>query len=302
MRRTAITVIVLLHLLALPAAVSAAPDNDTGNVTANNSTVEQLRERLHEKNQTVQNLRSKRSQLKTKVTNLQGRIQNLEYQLNSSGSSGSFPSWMATQMKRNGAWNPYNNEPAWYIIRNDEIWYFVGEKNGDHSPNGMRAWATWFTFEEAGGYSEEAPYSPDAVNGTLTFQTGFQATGAKAAIRSKVSRLNTPRTFGAYQEWNNRQRNQAETTGRNTWIGIGSLFLVGIYGAMWVESKRKLIQDRQERKEIARQMGFMGVRRESNWKTRVLGALLGPPVIGHVTAALLRAYDSVSGDGGGHRR
>jgi hypothetical protein len=302
MKRVVVTAIVLLYLLTLPATVSAAPDNATANGTANNTTAENLQERLQQKNQTIQNLRNKNSNLKTQVTSLESQVQDLEYQLNNAGNGGSFPSWMAAEMNETGAWNPYSNKPAYFIIRNNEIWYYVGEGNGQHNPNGMNAWKPWITFEEAGDYKVTAPYSPDNVNGTLTFQTGFQATGAKAAIRTKVNALNSPQTFAAYQQWNNEQRHNAETTGRNTWLGIFSLFLLGLYGSAWIESKHNFLQDRQERREIARRMGFVGVRSKSNWKGRVLGALLKPPIIGHITAGLLRGYQSVSSDRGDRRR
>lgn len=210
---------VLLVLTLVAGPVSAHPDNGT-NVT--------------ELQQRIKTLEQKNAELEQKLVTRKGRIQKLEYRLNQTGKGNQFSDWMKAEMREIGAWNPYDDKPAWMIVLNDRVIYFVGKGNGQHSPNGKRAWATWITFEEAGTTNATLPYGPDDMKKEWTFKTGFKHTDTVTKIKQLVARVNSPATWDNAYRYTNDRLHAKKTTFKGT-IGflLGGFMLVFLLG-MWV--------------------------------------------------------------------
>lgn len=258
------------------------------NETISNETVKELCTELDQSQQNVSDLKTDNANLRGEISDLEERVESLEYQANNAEG---FPNWMAEDMREMGAYDPYQNEPAFMIMQNSQILIYVGEENGEHSPNGLNAWDTFLTFEEAGTTNitiSDQYYVRDGMQDEWTIKTGFNSEGQKAKLERLVNQFNHPRTFFAYSEWNNQKRQQKENFRTQSLVG-GLLALIGmLYAGIWIESENDIRKDRKKARK-SRNAVKWGMGYESEGKVRSIKRRLLKPI--------RRLLDRLRGDG-----
>jgi hypothetical protein len=260
MRRIALTVVLLLYALALPGGVSAAPDNATATPTANNSTVEDLRERLQQKNATIDEKNQAISDLETQVVEKNARIQELEFQLEQANTTDGFTAREAESLKEVGAWNEETNQPAfmlWVDSEDGGLYVFVGPGNGHHSLNGMTAWqkVVGGDISIAGNITFSLPYAPEGIDKEQKIVNGLDSNAA-AEIRQLIERFNQPKTRQAWERWNNEQRQSAESKSLQSAILSHSAILGVGFFLMFIESRKHILFNRRKDKQEQEQRAF----------------------------------------------
>lgn len=240
--KRALVAVLLLGLAVAPLAASEPVQAQSGATTAtNNSTVEQLRER-------VQELENKNADLRAEVVSKNSRIQKLEFQLEQSEKSDQFSGAEASQLKKIGAWNPYEGEPAfamWVDSEDGGLYQYVGPGNGEHSFNGMEAWSRVLSGDVtlAGNITIDLLYSPPDMKEEIVIESGLNS-NAGAEIRQLIDRLNRPATRLAWEQWNNDRRNQAEST-ENSTTGVVGVVMLTLFGlGAFIESRKDIVKSR----------------------------------------------------------
>ncbi|QCC60250.1 bZIP transcription factor [Natrinema thermotolerans] len=251
---------VLAALLALslltPAAVAADTAEDcTGEV--GNATVDDLCDR-------VESLEETNDELSDENVELEREVAELETELNDSRG---FPPAMKEEMKAMGAWNPYEDEPATIIVRETGffpmVYQYVGPGNGDANGiggentggnfNGMNAWKRVAEAEQAknqiennGTFSFSIEYGLAGMNTTYTANT----MGEYEATLDNLERdLNTPQGFAAWADWENDNRQSAETWSTVGLVG-GAAAIVGVgIASAHIESRVGIVSRRQQKKK-----------------------------------------------------
>lgn len=282
MNRGVAAVIVLGVVLTPLAASQPVHAADASGTTANNSTVQELRQELQAANETIdqlrqdrQRLRNEKSDIQTQLVSKNGRIQKLEFQLNQSNQQSGFSGAKSSQLKQLGAWDPYKNQPAflvWVESEDGGLYQFVGPGNGQHSFNGMNAWTRVLGGDAQllGNITVDLKYAPKGIEETQV----YPSTNALTEIRQLVSKVNRPATRTAWERWNNDRRHGAETTESGT-VVVMSVVVFGLMGgAMYVESRKDVLKNHSMWAKRKQQAAALDRHRMSSFET--------VPVVGRV--------------------
>lgn len=246
MKRLALAAIILLYALTVPAGLTAAQSNSTQNAMANNSTVQDFRESLDEKNQKI-------ADLETQVVQKNSRIQRLEFQLEESNTRNGFSQREVESLRELGAWNSDTNQTAfmmWVDSESGGLYVFVGPGNGGHSFNGMNAWTRVLggDITLAGNITFTLPYAPEGINKDQNIENGLNSNAA-AELQQLIESFNQPETRQAWERYNNEKRQKAESEDLQSSI-LSHLAVLGIgVFLMLVESRRHIFWGRREKKK-----------------------------------------------------
>lgn len=266
--KRALLFLIAIGFVTVPLATAQTAHAQTGgNTTAANETVQNLREKLQNRSQRIDELEQQKSDLQTKVVSLNSQIQKLEFRNEQAKKNTGFTTREAQELKSMGAWNPYDDEPAFLIFvasENGGLYQYVGPGNGEHSFNGMGAWTRVLGGDVTllGNVTVTLKYSPDGV----AMEHVFSSTTALSKIRQLVDKVNKPGTRHAWEQWNNEKRQSAETTERST-IGLTSVGVLGLmFLAAWVESKNHILnRRRRQRKESVTKSSLDGKSQSRFW-------------------------------------
>lgn len=277
MNRAVPTVLILVVILGVLAGVSAVAADDGGNTTYENESAEERIEELEEKN----------AELESEIVDLESEIDDLEFQLENMDGDTDIAA-VRSEMKRLGAWHPDDDVPAVLVVREQDpheddpderygVFYYVGPGNGEVDFNGREAWDR-LNLEEIGEgqfppIRVELPYAPEDVDTTYEFANSR----APIELRNIESDINSQaeETFIAWSQWNNEQREEAETIRSGFYLGGGVVALIGIVFASWVEARGNRLQNWLQERQLKRDHPDFVNTPEKSWKDWIPHILIG---------------------------
>ena len=255
MRRVivALWVIAILSVIVALSPVAGAQEQCTG---GENQT--ELCDRIDE-------LEEENSRLSAENTDLASENQELRYQLNNDEG---FPDAMTRRMNQTGAWDLKKGEPSIFIVRGSSfpvMAQYVGPGNGerDLGIQGPESWEVLVKQEDLTSGGElgqvfpitfDLVYSNPGMNKTYTVESMAEY---RRTVQELQDEMNTPEGYASYAQWNNDQRQSAESTGSWVWWTV-ALGVVGVFwGGLKYESVNQPMQRRREERRKERVGGQM---------------------------------------------